>query len=313
MRILIGYDGSECANEAIEDLALAGLGDDVAARVMTVADVYPRLPESYFEKPDPAALQQMSPTFRRAHELAIAAMNEAKQTVSQGVQRVAAKFPQWKVEPIACGGTPATSLIGEARTWGADLIVIGSQGRGAIGRALLGSVSQAVVTHAGCSVRVARSRQGRDATSSLPPRIVLGLDGSPNAAAALGAVAMRKWPAKTEVRVVVAMDIRLATVLPTMTHEFAWPVPIDQESQDWPIHAAQAAADELKRAGLDAMPVVKEGDPKRVLVEEADAWPADCIVVGARGLSRFEGMLLGSVSSAVAARAHCSVEVVRFE
>jgi nucleotide-binding universal stress UspA family protein len=174
-------------------------------------------------------------------------------------------------------------------------------------------VSQAVVTHAGCSVRVARSRKGRDPGASLPPRIVLGLDGSPNAAAALSAVSMRKWPAKTEVRVVVAMDIRLATVLPTMAHEFTWPVPIDQESQDWPIHAAQAAADEMKHAGIDAMPVVKEGDPKRVLVEEADAWPADCIFVGARGLSRFEGMLLGSVSSAVAARAHCSVEIVRFE
>ena len=313
MRILIGYDGSECANVAIDDLALAGLGDDVEARVMTVADVYPRLPESYFEKPDPAALQQMSPTVRRAHELAIAAMTEAKQTVSQGVQRLASKFPKWKVEPIACGGTPATSLLGEARTWGTDLIVIGSQGRGAIGRALLGSVSQTVVVHAGCSVRVARSRKGRDSTTNLPPRIVLGLDGSPNAAAALNAVSLRKWVAKTEVRVVVAMDIRLATVLPTMTHEFAWPVPIDQESQDWPVHAAQAAADELKRAGVDAMPVVKEGDPKRVLVEEADAWPADCIFVGARGLSRIEGILLGSVSSAVAARAHCSVEVVRFE
>jgi nucleotide-binding universal stress UspA family protein len=313
MRILIGYDGSECANVAIDDLSLAGLGDDVAARVMTVADVYPRLPESYFEKPDPAALQQMPPTLRRAHELAIAAMTEAKQTVSQGVQRVTSTFPKWKVEPLACGGTPATSLIGEARTWGADLIVVGAEGRGAIARALLGSVSQAVVTHAPCSVRVARSRTGRDASANLPPRIVLGLDGSPNAAAALSAVSMRKWPAKTEVRVVVAMDIRLATVLPTMTHEFAWPVPIDQESQDWPAQAAQAAAHELERAGLAATPVVKEGDPKRVLVDEATAWPADCIFVGARGLSRLEGILLGSVSSTVAARAPCSVEVVRFE
>src|SRR5688572_29588306 len=190
MKILIGYDGSDCANASIEDLARAGLGDDVEARVMAVADMYPRLPESFFESTEPAKLQQMSPSVRRAHELATAAMAEAKQTAAEGARRVAAKFPAWKVEPLACPGTPATSLIAEAQSWDADLIVVGSQGRGAVGRALLGSVSQAVVTHATCSVRVARDRKDRDGSASAnqPPRLVLGLDGSPNAAAALNAV-----------------------------------------------------------------------------------------------------------------------------
>lgn len=313
MRILLAYDGSECANVAIDDLAHAGLGDEVEARVMSVADVYPRLPESFFESTDPAKLQQMSPSVRRAHELAMSAMAEAKQTAAEGAKRVASKFPAWKVHPLACPGTPATSLIAEAQSWDADLIVVGSQGRGAVGRALLGSVSQAVVTHATCSVRVARDRKDRDASAHVPPRLVLGLDGSPNAAAALNAVSMRTWPAGTEVRLVLVMDVRLATVLPTMTQDFSWPVPVDQESQDWPAHAAHAAAQELERAGLKATPVVKEGDPKRVLIDEAESWPADCIFVGARGLSRAQSILLGSVSSAVAARARCSVEVVRFE
>jgi len=54
------------------------------------------------------------------------------------------------------------------------------------------------------------------------------------------------------------------------------------------------------------------GDPKRVLVEESKRWGADCIFVGSMGFSnRVERFLIGSVSSAVAARAHCSVEVVR--
>jgi nucleotide-binding universal stress UspA family protein len=281
MRILTGYDGSDCSNVAIDDLARAGLGDDVEARVMTVADVYPHVPDSFFEPAGRDQLAQMTPVVRRAHELAMAAMSEAKETAAQGAQRAASRFPRWKVEPMSCAGTPATSLVGEANTWGADLIVIGSHGRGAFGRALM--------------------------------RIVLGLDGSPNAAAALNAVALRKWPAGTEVRAVVALDVRLATVLPTMTHEFPWPAPTDRESQDWPRHAAESAVKELERAGLKAAPVVRDGDPKRVLIEESDQWPADCIVVGARGLSRIEGILLGSVSSSVAARARCSVEVVRFE
>ena len=50
---------------------------------------------------------------------------------------------------------------------------------------------------------------------------------------------------------------------------------------------------------------------KSLLLEEAERWGADCIFVGARGLNRLERLLLGSVSTAVAARARCSVEVVR--
>jgi hypothetical protein len=57
--------------------------------------------------------------------------------------------------------------------------------------------------------------------------------------------------------------------------------------------------------------VVKEREPKALLCSEAEGLMADCIFVGARGMGRLERFLIGSVSSGVAARAHCSVEVVR--
>jgi nucleotide-binding universal stress UspA family protein len=56
---------------------------------------------------------------------------------------------------------------------------------------------------------------------------------------------------------------------------------------------------------------VKEEDPKGLLCAEAESRDADCIFVGATGMWRIEGTLIGSVSSAVAMRAHCSVEVAR--
>ena len=62
--------------------------------------------------------------------------------------------------------------------------------------------------------------------------------------------------------------------------------------------SADAALEELKRAADE-------------ILEEADAWGADCIFVGAKGTRGIDRLLLGSVSSAVAARAQCSVEVVR--
>jgi nucleotide-binding universal stress UspA family protein len=61
------------------------------------------------------------------------------------------------------------------------------------------------------------------------------------------------------------------------------------------------------------MGVVREIDPRRALVEDAEQWGADAIFVGARGIGLLERFLLGSVSAAVAARAGCSVEIVRPE
>jgi nucleotide-binding universal stress UspA family protein len=319
MKILIGYDGSDYANAAIEELVRAGLPETADARVVSIADVWPHLPDECFEEPsDPAALQQMSPIVRRAHELAREAMRDARAMAETASQRLRQLFPRWNPSFAALPGSAATAIVKEAQACEADLIVVGSHGRGAIGRALLGSVSQGVLTHAPCSVRVARLRAGQPPPppNDKPVRLVLGLDGSPHSAAALNAVTLRSWPAGTEVCVVIAKDVRLATVVPTLAPDLGWSFPTGvpgEDAQDWPAHAAQAAVTELHRAGVGAVPMVREGDPKRVLIEEAETFAADCIFVGARGMSRVEGFLLGSVSAAVAARASCSVEVVRFE
>ena len=74
-------------------------------------------------------------------------------------------------------------------------------------------------------------------------------------------------------------------------------------------HAASVVR-RLADAHLIATPHVEEGEPKRLLLEEARRWKDDAIFVGAKGHSRLDRFLLGSVSAAVAARAPCTVEVV---
>jgi nucleotide-binding universal stress UspA family protein len=310
MRILIGYDGSSCADAAIDDLARAGLSADAQGLVISVADVWPHLPASVFEPLEPKALDSLPPIVRRAHMLAAAAMKDARDAVSRGADRLRALFPKWKIETEAGSGSAAHVLVERARVWRADLLAVGACGHGLLGRTLLGSVSQHVIAHAPCSVRIGRARAG-EARGGI--RLILGLDGSPNSAAALHAITLRSWPPATEVRVVIAVDIRLATALPSLSPDFSFPVPINVEEQEWPRAVAQSAVRELQKAGLAANSAVRDGDPKAVLIEEADACQADTIVVGARGLSRVQGFLLGSVASTVASRARCSVEIVRFE
>jgi nucleotide-binding universal stress UspA family protein len=76
-------------------------------------------------------------------------------------------------------------------------------------------------------------------------------------------------------------------------------------------HTLELLANKLRNVGLTVSVQLKKGDPKQILIEEAESWQADSIFVGAKGMRGIERLLLGSVSAAVAARAHCSVEVVR--
>lgn len=85
----------------------------------------------------------------------------------------------------------------------------------------------------------------------------------------------------------------------------------DRDEHDWVRRMVDASAEKLRAAALIVSSLVKEGDPRRVLVDEAELWEADFLFVGARGLRLTERFLIGSVSAAVAVRAGCSVEVVR--
>jgi nucleotide-binding universal stress UspA family protein len=85
-----------------------------------------------------------------------------------------------------------------------------------------------------------------------------------------------------------------------------------REERAWVEEISKCSLDILRAAQIKVTCVVREGDPKRELCKAAEEWGADCIFVGSAGFSnRFERFVLGSVSAAVAARAHCSVEVVR--
>ena len=66
-----------------------------------------------------------------------------------------------EIETKVVDGYPKEEIVREAREWDADLIVIGSHGYGNVKRFLLGSVAQAVVAHAPCSVEVYREKEGQ--------------------------------------------------------------------------------------------------------------------------------------------------------
>ena len=313
MKILIAYDGSQSADTGIDGLQRAGLPtQNVEALVVSVAEVW--LPPPGDEVIDETLPFQVSAGVKRARERAARIVGQAQALAERGGERVRRIFPQWTVSQEAAHGSPAFELLNRAGEWRPQLIVVGSRGHTALGRFVLGSVSQKVLTEAQTSVRVVRRATGAGAAAD---HVLVGVDGSTGAQAAVRAVAARGWSPGSEVRVVVAQDLIKAfpvSLLIPPAGEF-----VDEVNETESTQAEEIAAEAVKelRAGLDdkgvtVSSVVDAGDPKQVLVRHAEEFGADCIFMGATGFSsRVERFLLGSVSAAVAARAHCSVEVIR--
>jgi len=166
MKILICYDGSPCALEAIHDLACAGLPTHAAAICASAGTTV-----------------------------------EAAEMADAAAALVRLAFPSWSVRSQPLTGSPARALIELADEWRPGLLAAGSHGRTGLGRFLLGSVSHRLAAEARCSVRITRNCRNSGA-----PRVVVCTDGSEAAMAAVHEVASRNWPGKASFTVVSAHD-----------------------------------------------------------------------------------------------------------
>lgn len=298
MRVLIGYDGSPGGRAMLEDLRWAGLPAQVEAEVVSVA-------ETWF--PLPASLGGVETGFARE---SLTGVDKAKRLAAEADERLRKIFPRWKISYAAASGSPTAILLGHAENWNADLLVVGAHGLTGMGGLLLGDVAQKIATEAHCPVRIAR---GRERAVGDPPRLIVGIDGSPGSEAAVGAVLERHWPAGCAVRIVNALWNLPAPPVGLEQHET-----MALQISEWVAHEnarigemVGQARQRLEAKGLAVTVTVREADPKKLLIEEAVNWNAETIFLGARGRGRLERMLLGSVSAAIVQRAPCSVEIVR--
>lgn len=311
MKILIGYDGSEHSAAALDDLQRAGLPRDSEILVVSVGDLLMSSPPIEEAAAEIFTSRRVAAALKHAQTHADRVIKEAEGFAAQAVDRLRSQFPGWNVKNRVVTGTPAWELIDAANDWEADLVIVGSQGHSALKRFFLGSVSKRVVTDSRCSVRVARPRVEKD--EDAPPRIIIGVDGSPAAEQAIYAVGQRVWQNGTEVRLIAVDDgtpaSRIAMRLPQATEMIN---SYFQKRESRVSAMLEWATGELNAIGLKTSILNEKGDPKNILLAKAGEWNADCIFVGTRDFkSGFERFRLGSVSTAVVTNAPCSVEVAR--
>lgn len=209
------------------------------------------------------------------------------------------------VRLIAAEGHPVPVLLEAAE--GADLLVVGSRGRGPMRSALLGSVALHCISHAPCAVLVAHP-----APAGVPrePRVVVGIDGSAGSQAALAAAVEEAARSGAEVEAVAAFVpadywTDLTSVL----------IPTEEQIRQGVLQRAEEQVNEVLvgRTGVAAAPVIRtrvvEGPAGEVLVGRSRT--AQMLVVGSHGRGAIRGLLLGSVALHCAISATAPVTVVR--
>lgn len=285
MKLLIAVDSTLSTDVLVNAVGVRPWPDGTTAHVLSVvadADVPEELwrEEGYGKR---AVLREME---RRGEQITALAVERFKEI---GIP----------AEVVVTRGDARFLIPFFARKWSSDLIFVRAHVRKDYAHWMLGSVARAVVASAPCTVQIVRDAGEVHAqTLDSGRRVLLATDGSNTSAQAARALAERPWPEGSEFRVI--------------SVEEPWTIKSsgvrsEKEAQE----AVNKAEEVLASAGLKATGAVLSGNTKQAILQEAQRWAAELIVVGSHGRRGFRRFLLGSVSEAVAMNAHCSVVVVR--
>ncbi|KAF0961133.1 universal stress protein [Rhodococcus sp. T7] len=217
--------------------------------------------------------------------------------------RAAAHGHDIDIEIARSTGSPTRELLERSET--ARMVVVGSNRYGPVERALLGSVSTAVVTHARCPVAVVRELPHTEVTEIVGP-VVVGVDGTANSEPAIsvafeeaaqrqvGLVAVHAWS---------DIDLDLAG---WRGSGFEWE---KQHTREMALLAESLSGRAEEYPDVKVQAVVVIDRPVHNLRAQAER--AQLLVVGSRGRGGFASMLLGSTSRALLHTVTCPLIVAR--
>lgn len=140
MKILLAIDDSEFSQRAAETLTTQFRPDGTEVRIIHVVEPFSVSPPPQM---DARYYPELNDQIKESQDL----VDRVAQTISEA---------GFQVSVMVEKGDTRSAIVDQAAAWPADLILLGSHGRKGLNRFLLGSVSEAVVRHAPCSVEVVR-------------------------------------------------------------------------------------------------------------------------------------------------------------
>lgn len=283
--IVVGVDGSPESQVA---LRWAATEAQTSGRPVTLINVVTPIAISW----PTIMLQEQISTYEKQNAEEV--LGHARQTLLDGL----GPGPQPAVHSEVLMAGIVEALVEASKD--AHMVVVGARGRGAVRRVLLGSVSAGLIHHAHCPVAVIHSRDGRLPTADAP--VVVGIDGSPASEAAT-ALAFDEASRRGAELVAVHVWSDMAPIPGAATDRHQ----CEQRAEE--TLAERLAGWQERYPDVRTRRVVESDRPARWLVEHSA--DAQLVVLGSHGRGGFAGMLLGSVSAAVAQSVDVPVIVVR--
>ena len=145
-------------------------------------------------------------------------------------------------------------------------------------------------------------------------KILLAVDGSTYSAAAVNEVAARPWPEGSKVRVISVIELPITPTEETHSLFESYCSLLERAGQEQARSAINCAVERLSAREGEPLEITTEavtGRAKEAILNEAERWGANLIVLGSHGYGWGKRFLFGSVALAVATGATCSVEIVR--
>jgi nucleotide-binding universal stress UspA family protein len=290
MNILYATDGSDCAATAGRLLGALPLPDGARVTILSV------IPDSSWI--DYPALPEVALAMAAAeHEAALRVAEEAAVPFRDRGVHVDVRLRR---------GSPAEAILDQSEADCTDLIVVGSHGRRAAARFLVGSVSERVARSAHCSVLVGRGDHLK--------RVMVAVDRSEASDQALNAILRLPLPADLDL---MCVHVHPPDALPSMLQpggSLSEGALFDDYAEQYHAregHVLADAKERLRAAGRTSSTQAYYGAPAEALIAATRRADADLIVVGAANKSALGRLFLGTVSGRVLTHAHCSVLIAR--
>lgn len=293
MKILFATDGSEYATRAAHVLSQLSAKQPIELTVLTVTYL-----------PDNLRSGTVKPWYGEWRKAEDQRIQEHYAHLAPLLQK-----HDGAVAMLQKDGNPTHEILETAEEIQADLIVIGARGHSSLERILVGSVSDAVATHAHCSVLVVRP-ESHATEEGQPPsfhRLTVAFDGSQRAESAVQHLQEFDWSEDS-------CQMEVVTVIPELDvfgQEYAVRVQMDDhesELQQQAMVVKEALGQCCQAVGLTLLRERHIGD---ALVRSAEKSDADVIVMGDSGHSALGRLLMGSTSKYVLRHAGCSVWISR--
>lgn len=305
MNVLLAVDRSRHAKAAAAFLRGLEMPPGSKLSVMHVAEI-PKVPPSFV-------------SYAALSGTALTALRDEIATKSRRLVENMADFmgrPELRIETIVRDGLPEVEILDSIERKKVDLAVLGTRGLSGVTRYVLGSLSEATLHYADCSVLIVRAtRRRRRRGRAKGMSVVVGVDNSMEALEAARFVTRVGFPPGTRITLVHVVEKPAHLVrrlVPTSRSELQQ---VLQQVIDVHKHAGEELLKKVRRqlagAGHETTSMLAEGEVADVLLRATKRADADLVILGSRRLSGLQRILLGSVSRRVARHALCSVLIVR--